>query len=215
MKQVKTHIANYWLRYTFVFVVVCILTVVTVYIFKPVSNENSNPAVNEYRKELPDLEKMVNREPRNTTIRMDYAIALYATGEAEEAKNQYEKVVELDNKNATAYNNLGNAYRDLKQIDKAVEAYKKAISLNNKLVNPYFNLASIQQYSLKRTDQAIDTYVTAAQALPENEQIMVSLALSYEANKEREKAKQVYESVLAKNPENSAAQSNLDRLQKQ
>ena len=176
---------------------------------------SDNPVAQEYQKRLPDLQNKVDQEPRSAAARVDLAVALYATGEVEAAKKQYEKAVELDDSNATAYNNLGNVYRDLKDTDKAVQAYEQAIRLNGKLINPYFNLANLQQYTLQKTDQAIQTYQKALKALPDNEQVMVSLALAYEANKDTDKAEQLYRSILSKNPDNTAAQTNLDRITKQ
>ncbi|CAN5123041.1 hypothetical protein BH09PAT3_BH09PAT3_4990 [soil metagenome] len=175
---------------------------------------SSNPVAQEYKKRIPDLQSKVDQTPKSAAARVDLAIALYATGDLESAKKQYEKAVELDDSNATAYNNLGNVYRDLKDTDKAVKAYQQAIRLNGKLVNPYFNLANLQQYTLQQTGQAIQTYQQALKALPDNEQVMVSLALAYEANKEPAKAEQLYRSILLKNPDNAAAQTNLDRIVK-
>lgn len=176
---------------------------------------SNNPVVKEYQQKLPELKKKAQQEPKNASAHVDYAVALYATGDTKAAKSQYEKATELDPKNATVFNNLGNTYRDLGDLDKAVEAYNKAISLNSKLVNPYFNLANIQQYNQKDTDAAISTYQKALKALPDNEQVMLSLGIAYENKNDKTKAEQIYRSILAKNPDSAAATANLDRLTKQ
>jgi tetratricopeptide (TPR) repeat protein len=174
-----------------------------------------NPVAQEYQKRLPDLEKKVEQDPNSAAARIDLAVAQYATGDTEAAKKQYEKAVELDDSNATAYNNLGNVYRDLSDIDNAVKSYERAISLNPRLVNPYFNLANVQQYNQKKTADAIQTYQRALKALPDNEQIMLSLGLVYEATNDQTQAEQLYRAILAKNPENTAAKANLERIIKQ
>lgn len=175
---------------------------------------SKNPVVQEYQAQLPELKKKANDNPKNPSAHVDYAVALYATGRIKDAKNEYETATKLDSKNATIYNNLGNAYRDLGDIDKAVEAYQSAIALNSKLVNPYFNLANIQLYSQKDANAAIKTYQKALSALPDNQQVLLSLGIAYEQKNDKTKAKQVYQSILAKDADNAAAKANLDRLNK-
>lgn len=165
----------------------------------------ANPVVKEYQQQLPDLKKKVQDEPKSAAARVNYAIALYATGDVKAAKGEYEKATELDPKNATVFNNLGNVYRDLGELDKAVEAYNKAMTLNSKLINPYFNLANIQQYNQKDVDAAIATYQKALKALPDNEQVLLSLGIAYENKNDKTKAEQVYRSILAKDADNAVA----------
>lgn len=171
-----------------------------------------NPVAAEYKQRLGSLKKHVEQEPKSAKAHSDYAVALYATGDTQGAKSEYEKAIEFDSKNATTFNNLGNAYRDLNQIDKAIESYDKAISLNPKLANPYYNLASIQQYNRKNIDQAIQTYQSGLKALPNNEQMLLSLALAYEAKSDKANAEKVYRSILTINANNAAAKVNLERL---
>lgn len=175
---------------------------------------SKNPVVQEYQQQLPTLKKKAKDNSKNPSAHIDYAVALYATGNIKQAKQEYEAAAKLDNKNATVHNNLGNAYRDLGDIDKAIEAYQQAITLNPKLINPYFNLANIQLYSQKDADAAIKTYQKALTSLPDNEQVLLSLGIAYEQKNDKTKAKQVYQSILAKDAGNAAAKANLDRLNK-
>lgn len=175
---------------------------------------SKNPVVQEYQQQLPALKKKASDNAKNPSAHIDYAVALYATGNIKQAKQEYEKATKLDSKNATVFNNLGNAYRDLGDTDKAIETYEQAIALNPKLINPYFNLANIQLYSQKDADAAIKTYQKALTALPDNEQVLLSLGIAYEQKNDKTKAKQVYLSILAKDADNAAAKANLDRLNK-
>lgn len=178
------------------------------------SKKPNNPISLEFNRQLGSLKEKSERQPKDATAHNNYAVALYATGNVREAKNQYEEATTLDPKNATAFNNLGNAYRDLNDTSKAIESYRRAINLNPKLINPYFNLANIQQHALKDTDKAIDTYRNGLSALPNNEQLLLSLALAYEAKKDTANAEQIYRSLVALYPSNSTAKDNLNRLTK-
>jgi tetratricopeptide (TPR) repeat protein len=171
-----------------------------------------NPVANEYRERLGALKRQADEKPNDAKARSDYAVALYATGQTESAKSEYEKASQLDPKNATTLNNLANAYRDLGDIDKAVRSYQQAIAINPKLANPYFNLANVQQYSQKNIDQAIQTYQNGLKALPNNEQLLLSLALAYQAKNDTTNAERVYRSILTINPNNFTATTNLERL---
>ncbi len=176
------------------------------------ANKSNNPAVVAYQKQLPDLKKTAEDKPKDAAAHQNYAIALYATGNIKQAKEEYESAIKYRSNDATLYNNLGNAQRDLKEYDAAISSYTKAISLNEKLLNPYVNLANLQIYTLKNPDEGIETYQKALKALPGNEQVQILLALAYERQGNTDEAKQIYQSVLKANPNNAAAKSNLDRL---
>ena len=177
-------------------------------------NTNNNQVIAEYNNKLPDLKKAVEKNPNDAASRKNYGVALYVTGDYEAAKTQYEAAVKLDSKDAITYNNLGNTYRDLKNYGKAKEAYEKAFEINPKLVNAYVNLANVQLYILKNSDDAITTYKKALKALPNNDQIELLLGIAYENANKTTEAKQTYQDILARSPNNQAAKNNLDRLNK-
>jgi tetratricopeptide (TPR) repeat protein len=61
-------------------------------------------------------------------------------------------------------------------------------------------------------DDAIATYNQGLQALPNNAQLQLLLALAYEAKGDTADAKQTYQDILTNDPNNTAATTNLDRL---
>lgn len=166
----------------------------------------------EYQRQLPDLKQKVEDSKEDTAARTNYAVALYASKDLQEAKKQYEEIVKQDDTNATAYNNLGNVYRDLKENNKAVEAYKKAISLNPQNLNTYSNLANVQLYTLKDAAAAIATYNQGIEAIENNIQLKLLLAIAYEYDGQTEQARGTYQEILTEDPENTAAQAALERL---
>lgn len=177
-------------------------------------SQPTNPVIATYQKQLPDLKKKVESSPKDPIAHTNYAIALYVTQDLNGAKKQYEAAIELKDNDTLTYNNLGNVYRDLGQTDKAITAYQKSLDLNPKSVNTYANLANIQLYTKNKPADAIATYKKALTQLPGNAQIEILLAIAYEQAGDKTQAKKTYETILARDSTNTAAQANLDRLKK-
>jgi len=166
----------------------------------------------EYQQKLPELKEAVEKSPKDASVRKSYGVALYATGDLEGAKRQYEEASKLDTKDAVVLNNLANTYRDLGQADKAIETYKKSIELSPKSLNAYANLANVQLYSKNKPQDAIATYKSGLEELPNNTQLQQLLAVAYEQAEDTTNAKKTYEAILSQDPENVAARAALERL---
>lgn len=181
-------------------------------------NNNTNKRISsgevsaEYERRLPELEQAAKNNPNDAAARKNYAVALYATGDLDKARDEYEAAVKINDKDATAYNNLGNIYRDLNNANKAVESYRKSLEINNTSINTYVNLANLQLYTQNNKDAAIATYKDGLKVLPNNEQLQLLLGIAYEQADQVDNAKQTYQSILARNGDNAAAKANLDRL---
>jgi tetratricopeptide (TPR) repeat protein len=166
----------------------------------------------EYQQKLPGLKDSVRENPDDMEARKNYAVALYATGNLEEARDQYEEAVKLNDKDAVALNNLANTYRDLDQTDKSIEFYKKAIQASPKSLNAYSNLANVQLYSKNNPQDAIATYKTGLKQLPDNIQLLQLLAVAYEQTNEKGNARTTYQEILSIDSENTAAKAAMSRL---
>lgn len=175
---------------------------------------SKNPSVAEYQRQLPALKDTATKNPKDMDAQKNYAIALYASGDANAAKAQYEKVLQLNPADASAYNYLANAERDLGQPKDAVNSYKKAIELDPKQVNYYANLANVQLYSLNTPNDAITTYLGGLKSIPNNSQLEYLLGVAYEKNGQNDQAKATYGHILTYDPTNQLAKSALERLQK-
>lgn len=218
-KQIASYFNKHRISTTLIFLAIVVIIILDIWFFvlKPknqLSSNNNSQVVKEYNEKLPELKKAIEKNPKDAVARRNYAVALYVTSDYEAAKNQYEEATKIDNKDATTYNNLGNTYRDLKNYNKAVEAYNKAIELNPKYTNAYVNLANVQLYSQKKTDDAIATYKKALKAMPNDNQIELLLGIAYENAGKTTEAKQTYQNILSRSPDDKAAKSNLDRLNK-
>ena len=197
-------------------VIVAIVVAAIIFVPKMFKAEEAKPQAGyvseEYKEKLPELSKAVEEKPNDSVARKNYAVALYATGNLNEAVKQYEESVKINGNDATAYNNLGNVYRDQKNYDKAVESYKKSIEKNKSAINPYINLANVQLYNLDKPDDAIETYKQALGALPNNAQIELLLGIAYEQKDDKQSARQVYQNILSRDADNVAAKQRLEKI---
>lgn len=165
-----------------------------------------------YEKQLPDLKKAVEDNGDDAIARKNYAIALYAVRNLDEAQKQYEEAAKLNDQDSVVFNNLGNVYRDKNNINKAVEAYQTSLLLNPKSVNSYANLANIQLYTQDKPQNAIETYKNGLKQLPENVQLELLLGIAYEQANDKANAKKAYETILARDASNVAALAGIERI---
>lgn len=180
---------------------------------KPGTKGPNTVIASEFAARLPELEQAVKNNPKDVDARKNYAVALYATRDFDNARKQYEEVIKLSPKDATAHNNLGNTWRDLKDFNKAVEAYRKAIKLNPAMLNAYINLANVQLYNLGKADDAVATYKHGLNKLPNNTQLELLLGMAYEQANNFTEAKQTYQNILAREGDNQAAKASLERVE--
>lgn len=172
-----------------------------------------NPIVESYKQQLPSLAKTADENQNDSAAHKNYAVALYATGDIQNAYDQYQAAIKINSNDPILYNNLGNAARDLSKYDEAIGAYQKAISLNPKAINSYVNLANLYIFTLGQVDLGIEVYTNALTANPENIDLQVQLAIAYEQKENISEATSIYKEILKNNPENPAALAGLKRVE--
>lgn len=172
-----------------------------------------NKIVNVQRQRLSALEATVKQKANDPQARRNYAVALYATGDLEKAKEQYLAEIKLNRNDPVAFNNLGNIYRDQGSSDEAIKAYKQAIELNPNNPTGYLNLGHFYIYSGK-TDLGIGVYKDALEKNPGNTDIQIQLALVYEQSGKSDKALEIYKTILTDSHDNPAALTGLSRIEK-
>lgn len=164
----------------------------------------------QYRKQLPDLKNRAESNSANDL--QNYGIALYATGNLQEAEQTYKKQIEVDPENSVAHNNLANTLRDEKKFEQAAEEYEQAIKFSPKALNSYTNLASLYQYSLGDLDKAIAVYGRAIEAMPDNADFNVLLGIAFEQKKDFANARKSFEKALMLQENNQPAKAGIERI---
>lgn len=166
--------------------------------------------IEQYRRQLGDLKEKA--KSNNVADLQNYAVALYATGNLDEAEEAYKEQLVIDGSNWVARNNLANVLRDEKKFDEAISYYEQAIKLSPKSINTYINLGSVYQYSLNDVDKALDVYIRGIKANPESADLPVIAALAYEQAGNNEKARENFKKALEIQENNQAAKAGLERI---
>lgn len=138
----------------------------------------------------------------------------YLIGTAYVALKIYNKGIEyleaalaLNPEHFQIYNNLGTAYLLVGSREKAIDCYKKAIKIRPKDAISYYNIGSIYQIRNKH-EQACD-YFEKAYHLDNQENYLISLALSELKSMQLEKAAKHYKALAILHPEKDSFQYNL------
>ena len=138
----------------------------------------------------------------------------YLIGTASVALKLYNKGIEhleaalaLNPEHFQIYNNLGTAYLLVGSRDKALECYKKAIKIKPDDAVSYYNIGSIYQIQNKHP-QACD-YFSKAYQLDNQENYLISLALSELKSMQIESAAKHYKALAILHPEKDSFQYNL------
>ncbi len=177
---------------------------------KATETQSPKDLVSQYRNQLDELKEKA--EGGNAQDIQNYAVAQYATGDAQGAEQTYKKQIENEGDSAMVRNNLGNALRDQKKFDEAIGEYKEAINKDKSLISAYLNMGSVYQYSLQDPSKAIDVYKQGIENNPKIADLHIFLAQAYEQTKDTEAAKNAYRAALEIQSENAAAKAGLKRL---
>lgn len=197
-------------------VVLIVIVLVAIFIRNSTNNSQKpvvgNPIVESYKNNLPELAAKASNSTDAKVIR-NYAVALYATGDLESAKEQYLKEKEINPNDAVLYNNLGNIYRDSGEYQNAVDAYQKSIDLDKSQLNVYINLANLYIYVLQKPDMGYGVYLKGIENSPNNkEALLLPLANAYKDGGLKDKAIETYNQILVIDPSNTAVKAILESL---
>jgi len=133
-------------------------------------------------------------------------VQLTRQGQNLSAVKQLEAAIKEDPNFALAYSKLGGTYAGLGYGDKAQEFSRKAVDLSDK-VSPqekYVILAEDARVA-KNNPKAIESYENLAKILPDDPDVQYALARVYEDSGSFDKARALYQKLLATDPKNSDA----------
>ena len=108
-------------------------------------------------------------------------------------------------------NLLGELYRYKGDVSQSIKFYRKAIEIKPGWDMPYLALASFQT-SLKKFDDAIETYKQALGNLKVTLKVRFLMATTYQIKGDIKKSIEMYKSIVNDDPSNSIATNNLAQL---
>jgi tetratricopeptide (TPR) repeat protein len=129
-------------------------------------------------------------------------------GKPDRAAARLSDIIKESPNHVFAHELLGEVYVTLKKYDEAEKSFRKAIEVNPKWNIPYRNLAHM--YIVRGNfPAASQVYQDGLRVLPEDPQLLFSLADVYERAHDYEQATIIYERLLGKNPADDLAANNL------
>lgn len=130
--------------------------------------------LDDYRAEIPELEKALEADPTDLSTLERLAVAHYQLKEYADAEAAYLKILAVT-EDAFTRNNLGNVYRDWGKTEEAKAAYRKAMEDDPTLKYPYVNLAGVLKNE-GDVEGALAVLEDGAQYVSEQDQGMLDAA---------------------------------------
>ena len=134
-------------------------------------------------------------------------------GDKQKALQEFQTAIALKPNYGDAYHNLANTYRELGDTEKAIENYQNALKYNPNLWQSYQNIGAIY-FQDKKFDLSLENIQKAIQISPNNINLRISLGIIYLGMADKEKAKQVFSTILSADPKNQIEKQGLDEANK-
>ncbi|MFN2121366.1 MAG: tetratricopeptide repeat protein, partial [Anaerolineales bacterium] len=134
-----------------------------------------------------------------------------ALGKPEAAKARLSAILQKEPDNPAANDLLGVVYLQEKNFAEAEAAFAKQLEISPKSAVVYNQLA-VARLAQDNPAGAIAAFEDGLKVLPDDPQLLLGLAGVYERKKDYDQALQLYEKVLAKNPDNLIAINNVAAL---
>jgi len=157
------------------------------------------------------MAQLVAAKPDHAHLRADLAHMLSASGQLEQAVEQFHTALRLDPTRMETHFNLGNALNQLGQHAQAIDSYRAAASLSPSDPEIYLNLG-LAYKALHQLSNARQAYEQALRLRPDYADAWVNLGTIYKDEGELPQAETCYQRALQADPRSSRAYNNLGSL---
>jgi len=166
---------------------------------------------------LQAFKRAVSLDPANASAHNNVGATYFALGDCEQGIYELTQAVNLQPNSVDAAFNLGRALFDCEQVDASVPRFEAAIEVPGALNIPELYTYLSRAYVLQgRFDEAVVRAQQGALLPPTTAEALFHLGQAYEARgraSDTDDAIEAYKSALELDPEFSAAQTALERLQ--
>jgi tetratricopeptide (TPR) repeat protein len=169
-------------------------------------------AAGQYRKALGHYEKALSLRSDLPFVLNNAAQAYAKVGDYAKAEEMLRRALAIDAKDVDAANQLGLVLAKQNRTDEARRLFQQAITLRRDHAGAINNLG-VLYLQLNQVNDAIASFQYGIEMSPESDILYVNLAKIYAQTGEREKAKQVMQRLLEREPRNETAQKILRELQ--
>ncbi|HET7207173.1 MAG TPA: tetratricopeptide repeat protein [Terriglobales bacterium] len=130
-----------------------------------------------------------------------HGLQLFRQGKYLEAEKRFEAATQQDPNFALAYAQVAEAYSNLGYDNQAEEASRKAVELSAKLPDQEkYRILATRALVLHDTSKAIDAYQRIANGSPNDSDVQFKLAALYQQNGSFDKARELYNRILERDP---------------
>jgi tetratricopeptide (TPR) repeat protein len=177
-----------------------------------------DPALKQkYAERFIKIGDMINKDPNNLLDWLALASVMKGAKDYAGAEKVWLYIIQRWPDDPVAFGNLGDLYTNfLPDYPKAEWAYQKAIDVSSGIAEHliyYRNLHELyKHYYQEKSDLADDILLEALERYPDELDFLALLATYYRDNKQKEKAIEYFEKLLEIEPNNQAAQRDLERL---
>ena len=155
-------------------------------------------------------DEILKEKPDHFETWLNRGAIYFKKGNDCEAIKSFEKALYINN-DVRAHYNLGLVYYKSQILEKALNHFLECIKINEAFL-PASLLTGYIYIEQNKSDDAIEILQSALSFNKENESLLISLAIAYNANKKEIFCNTVIQKILEKNPINKAAlklQANL------
>ncbi len=153
-----------------------------------------------YSNAIPDLELILERDPRTPKAWEALGWSYFRTGRANETENLWNRLTKIDPDSTTAWNNLGRLYVHLGDFAEAEDCFDKSLELDPDQQETRFNRAKVLRWQGKDREAVQELQNLTDYEFREQE-VKVELARSLQNLGRFSQALKNWEQVEKKNPE--------------
>ncbi len=144
------------------------------------------------------IDNAIKLNPGNKNAYLQMSEIAIVFKDYKKAIDNIDKALKIDDLNAKGYFLRGVVMLENGDTTKGILNFQKAIEMNQDYFDAYLQLGIL--YSIKKNKLAVDYYNNALNIEPENTEVNYFLAIYYQENDEYDKAIQIYNTLLIKDP---------------
>lgn len=156
-----------------------------------------------YSNAIPELELLLERDPRTPKAWEALGWSYFRTGRTNEARNLWNRLIKVDPDSTTAWNNLGKLYVRLEDFGEALECFDKSLSIDPEQPGIRLNKAKVLRWQ-GRNREAVQELETLDDPEFREQEVKVELARSLQNLGEYALALKYWKQVEDKSPEQKA-----------
>lgn len=160
---------------------------------------------------IKSFEEAIGLEPSNPVLYTELGRLYLASGDKEEAKDNFNKALEKKPDYVTATIQLALLLEKENILDEAVEKLESAVQKDSLNVEARFQLGRLY-FNNNKIDQAIEQFQIVVALVPNHSNARYSLGVAYANRGQTQLAIQEFEKVLELNPGNSDIMQKLEKL---